>query len=269
LGLGYDAIRRRRPDIVHVTISAFGAPGPWTGWPGYEVQAQAATGLRYAGEARPAGQPFAVSDYGTGLLGAFAAALAIFHRARTGRGLQVEAALAYTATLLQSASLHAQQSPAADSLGWSPLQRLYQASDGWLFVGARPDQLGDRPSDGLEAMFRSAPVETWLERLRRMGIGAHGLVSITELMHDPWVVGHGLSITRPHDTGEEITTVGPAARLSRTPVRPGRPAASPGLDAAEVLRELGREPRLQELLDRGVVAIEAPSTTRSARPATS
>ena len=118
-------------------------------------------------------------------------------------------------------------------------------------------------------MFRSASVETWVERLRRVGVGAHRLVSITELMHDPWVVGHGLSITRLHDTGEEITTVGPAARLSRTPVRPGRPAASPGLDAADVLGELGREPQLEELLGRGVVTSEAPSTGRSAKAARS
>ena len=45
----YDVVRQQRPDIVYVTVSAFGSPGPWTGWPGYEVQAQAASGLRYAG----------------------------------------------------------------------------------------------------------------------------------------------------------------------------------------------------------------------------
>jgi crotonobetainyl-CoA:carnitine CoA-transferase CaiB-like acyl-CoA transferase len=260
LGLGYAAVHRRRPQIVQVTISAFGAPGPWTGWPGYEVQAQAATGLRDGGDTRPVGQPFAVNDYGTGLLGTFAAALGIFHRLRTGRGLQAEAALAYTATLLQSASLHAPTAE-GDGLGWSPLQRLYQASDGWVFVGARPEQLSNLSgADGLEAMLHSAPADTCVERLRRLGIGAHRLVSIPELMRDPWVVHHGLSITRRHDTGEEITTVGPAPRLSRTPVRPGRPAASPGLDAADVLREIGRQPRLTELLARGVVAIEAPSS---------
>jgi crotonobetainyl-CoA:carnitine CoA-transferase CaiB-like acyl-CoA transferase len=141
-------------------------------------------------------------------------------------------------------------------LGWSPRQRLYQASDGWVFVGACPHQL----PDGLEATFPSAPVETWVERLRRMEIGAHRLVPLAELMHDAWVVAHGLSLTRRHDTGEQITTVGPAPRLSRTPVRPGRPAATPGGDAADVLRELGRETQLNDLLSRDVVTIETPGT---------
>src|SRR5207302_8350662 len=182
LGVTYADVRSIRPDVIFVTVSAFGQPGPWTGRPGYEVQAQAASGLRYASDGRPQGQPFAVNDYGTGLLGAFAAALGLFQRARTSRGLQAEAALAYTATLLQSASLHAAQHPTAESLGWSPLQRLYQASDGWLSVGARPEQRADllraSSADGLEAMFRSASVETWVERLRRVGVGAHRLVSI-------------------------------------------------------------------------------------------
>ena len=242
LGVTYAAVRQQRPDIVYVSISAFGEPGPWTGWPGYEVQAQAASGLRYAGLARPAGQPFAVNDYGTGLSGAFAAALGLFARARTGRGQQAEAALAYTATLLQSASLQDSHHP---SLGWSPLQRLYQASDGWLFVGARPAALShlitDSSEESLEQLFRSATVDEWVARLTRAGIGAHRLVSIAELMRDAWVTAHGLSITRVHDTGESITTVGPVARLSRTPVQPGRPAVTPGADAADILHDLHRE----------------------------
>jgi crotonobetainyl-CoA:carnitine CoA-transferase CaiB-like acyl-CoA transferase len=235
---------------VYVTVSAFGEPGPWTGRPGYEVQAQAASGLRYATQGQPQGQPFAVNDYGTGLLAAFAAMLAIFQRQRTGAGQQAEAALAYTATVLQSATLHTDVPPVGESLGWSPSQRLYRASDGWLYVGGRAFA---------ETEFASVSVASALERLADEGVAAHRLVPIDELMQDPWVTAHGLSITRRHDTGETITTVGPAARLSRTPLEPGRPAPSPGTDAKAILRELGREAELDDLLRLGVVAIESPA----------
>jgi crotonobetainyl-CoA:carnitine CoA-transferase CaiB-like acyl-CoA transferase len=107
-----------------------------------------------------------------------------------------------------------------------------------------------------------------VERLTRAGIGAHRLVPIAELMHDPWVAAHGLSLTRAHDTGETITSVGPVARLSRTPVQPGRPTVTPGTDAADVLRELNRESQLDQLLAQGVVSIESPrlpSTSSAAR----
>ena len=70
-------------------------------------------------------------------------------------------------------------------------------------------------------------------------------------------------VTREHDTGQRITTVGPAARLARTPAAPGRPAASPGADAASVLRDLGLEHRLEALMAEGVVAIERLPVARS------
>jgi crotonobetainyl-CoA:carnitine CoA-transferase CaiB-like acyl-CoA transferase len=271
LGVTDAAIRKNTPQAVYVSISAYGSPGPWSGWPGYEVQAQAATGLRYAGDERPTGQPFAVNDYGTGLLGAFAAALGLFARRRTGRGQHAEAALAFTATLLQSAS--ALRDTHMLKFGWSPLQRLYHASDGWFFVGAEHDALSRFTSDvsesALEALFRSATVDTWTARLTAAGIGAHRLVNIDELMHDRWVSQHGLSLTRRHDTGESITSVGPVARLSRTPVQPGRPTPSPGLDAGSVLAELALgQPQLDELIAQGVVGIETPrldSTSSAAR----
>ena len=207
LGVRFEDVRAIRPQIVYVTVSAFGQPGPWTGWPGYEVQAQAAAGLRYSKSGRPAGQPFAVNDYGTGLLAAYAAALGVFQRQRSGAGQAVEAALAYTATILQSASLG------------------------------------------------SESAELSMQELFRTQVGPHARVSIDTLMQDAWVVAHGLSLTREHDTGEVVTSVGPAARLSRTPVQPGRPAPSPGADTVAIMRELGRESELDEWLRLGILAV--------------
>jgi crotonobetainyl-CoA:carnitine CoA-transferase CaiB-like acyl-CoA transferase len=271
LGLTYDAVRQRRPGAVYVSISAYGSPGPWSGWPGYEVQAQAATGLRYAGHERPIGQPFAVNDYGTGLLGAFATALGLFARGRTGRGQDAEAALAFTATILQSSS--ALTDTYSLKLGWSPLQRLYQASDGWFFLGATPEALSrftrDASESALETLFRSAPVDEWIDQLTRAGIGAHRLVAIDKLMRDPWVAQHGLSITRVHDTGERITTIGPAARLRLTPVQPGRPTPTPGADAFDVLADLHREQQLDRLLAQRVIGIETPRLERTSSAALS
>ena len=75
-------------------------------------------------------------------------------------------------------------------------------------------------------------------------------------MSDPWVVAHGLSVTRVHDTGEEVTLVGPPARLSETPVTPGNPVASPGRDAASILETAGLADRLDGLVAAGAVVLE-------------
>jgi crotonobetainyl-CoA:carnitine CoA-transferase CaiB-like acyl-CoA transferase len=165
--------------------------------------------------------------------------------------------------------------------GSGPLQRLYQAADGWLFLGAKSEQraalagveglAGCADLDGnalgafLVERFAGRPVADWVADLTAAGLGAHAAnTSLTALMRDRWVAEHGLSVTRPHDTGEEITTVGPAARLSRTPVEPGRPAPTPGADAASVLRQAGLPDALQRLCDEGVVLVETPRTLAGA-----
>jgi crotonobetainyl-CoA:carnitine CoA-transferase CaiB-like acyl-CoA transferase len=274
LGIGYEQIRALRPDIVYVSVSAFGHAGPWGSWPGYEPNGQATTGLqeRFGRGGMPLMQPFAVNDYGTGLLGALGAAMALFHRGRTGRGQQVEAALAFTGTLLQSTHLHAYagrdwSEPAGrDARGDGPHHRMYQASDGWLFVAAPSGgsalaaALGLASSnEAMEEVFARASVEYWIEALTTAGITAQPVVtSLPALMTDAWVVEPGLAVTREHDTGEHITTVGPGVRLSRTPVIPGRPASTPGADAVAVLSRVGLKDELESLQRDGVVLVEPP-----------
>ena len=147
IGLGYEAVRARKPDIVYASLNAYGHGGPWEQRPGWEHLAQAATGMQMRfGDTRPELQPFPVNDYATGIMGAYAVALALRHRALTGEGQQVRSALAYTATLLQSPFMQAYQGKrwdeprGQDTLGFGPLQRLYRASDGWFFLGASQAQ---------------------------------------------------------------------------------------------------------------------------------
>src|SRR5439155_5153663 len=36
LGIGYEQVRARKPDIVYASINAYGYEGPWAGRPGWE-----------------------------------------------------------------------------------------------------------------------------------------------------------------------------------------------------------------------------------------
>src|SRR4029453_16017028 len=102
------------------------------------------------------GAPSPGNDYGTGLAAAFAATLALYHRERTGQGQQGAAALAYTGTILQSPYLQLYagkqwDEPASPrARGYTPLQALYRAADGWFYLGASESQLAMLASlDGL------------------------------------------------------------------------------------------------------------------------
>jgi crotonobetainyl-CoA:carnitine CoA-transferase CaiB-like acyl-CoA transferase len=277
LGIDYERVRARRPDIVYGSMNTFGHLGPYANRPGHEQLGQAVTGMqvRY-GSAKPATAPFAANDYGTGLMACYAVALALLHRRRTGEGQFVDSALAYTATMLQSALL--QEYPGKrwdephgqEATGTGPLDRLYEAADGWLFFAAHDigigccaeladlaSKSGETLERALEARMRSRTVADWTQLLNEAGIGAHRVVpSLVELMTDPLVVSRKLAVTRDHEGFGPITTTAPGVRLSGTPMQVGRPAPKPGSDAASVLAEIGMAADLEGLIRNRVVAVD-------------
>ncbi len=280
LGFGYEAVKARKPDIVYASLNTYGQIGPFAGRPGHEQIAQAATGMqeRYGGEGRPTLAPFAVNDYGTGFMGAYGVALALLHRKKTGQGQHVDSALAYTATMLQSALLNDYDGKRWDeprgqnAIGAGPLSRLYQCADGWLFLAATPFDLPalgkvmgaklavqapERQEAILEEALKGGAVQDWVSKLTAAGIGAQrNIEDVAELMDDPWVRAHGLSITRDHEGFGPITTTGPTPRMSRSPVAPGRPAPRPGSDAKSILNDIGMGGEMETLAARKVIRLE-------------
>ena len=281
LGLGYEEVRKRKPDIIYASLKAYGHVGPWAGRPAHDPFVQSVTGMavRFGGGGVPVQQPTPINDYGTGFMGAYGVALALLHRRRTGEGQLVDASLAYTALTFQSPFMQSYQGKTwdeargQDSLGNGPLHRAYRAQDGWLFLGARESDLpriagvdglegveplrGEILAGALETRFPAQPVKTWVGALNAAGIGAHRVVAdFAELMFDPWVQAHGLSLTRKHDEIGLVTTCGPAFRLSRTPARAGHPAPKPGRHAREILEDHGLGGEYQRLVDAGIIVID-------------
>jgi crotonobetainyl-CoA:carnitine CoA-transferase CaiB-like acyl-CoA transferase len=226
---------------------------------------------RFGGPASPLMEPLAVTDYGTGILVAFATALALYHRQRTGQGQAVEASLAHTGTYLQTPFLllHAgkqwDEPSGQEARGSGPLQRFYQASDGWFFLGAKESQapallaelgLPELSEGSLEAAFAQDSIAAWSARLRPLDIGLQGCPSIEALMQDPWVRAQGLSITRHHEGVGRVTGIGPSIRMRPSPAVPGIPVRPPGADGRAVLAELGYAPdEIARLESAGVLAV--------------
>ena len=288
LGFGYEQVRQRRPDIVYVSLNTYGHVGRFANWPGWEYMAQACSGqeTRAGGDGgQPTIQPFPVNDYGSGIAGAFAVALGLYHRKRTGQGQHVDTALAYTACTFQSHVLQGYKGKVWDEprgqhlLGSGNLHRIYRASDGWFFLGARYQDLSRLESVAglsgisgvrrpelaalLEERLAKDTVAAWVANLTAAGVGAHKLVTIPEMMESEWVRQHGLRLTRAHPDGGTVDTIGPVPRLARTPVRPGAPLR-PSMDAPEILAEHGLESQLDRLVDAGTIAIRPPDPVSSA-----
>jgi crotonobetainyl-CoA:carnitine CoA-transferase CaiB-like acyl-CoA transferase len=92
-GLGYEALRDLRPDIIAVRLSAFGATGPDRDRVAYGPTLQALAGhtwmMRHDG-GEPAGWGFSYSDVAAGCAAAFATLLAVWHRQHTGEGQLID-----------------------------------------------------------------------------------------------------------------------------------------------------------------------------------
>jgi crotonobetainyl-CoA:carnitine CoA-transferase CaiB-like acyl-CoA transferase len=92
LGLGYEELAARRPDLIYCSISAFGS-GDGARLPGYDLIVQAAGGLMSItgprdGEPQKAG--VALVDVITGLFATVGLLAAVRHRERTGEGQRIE-----------------------------------------------------------------------------------------------------------------------------------------------------------------------------------
>jgi len=285
LAIGYDEVRARRPEAVYTSISCYGPGGPWTHWRGWERQGQAVTGIMERTELPSVLGPYNIVDIGTGILGAFATALALYHRFSTGRGQLASASLAQTATYHQAAFMFdfPGYRPAEPrgyfALGASPLQRYYRAADGWFFLAARPQDVAaiaaatgardiaaaavggpEEPAltQALESAFASASAADLVARLAGAGIAAHAVAGVAELMTDAVVRRRGLSVTQDVAGAGDCTMPGVSPRLSDTPALVGHPPHRPGEDARWVLASVGLADRL--------AALEGAWVIRSADP---
>jgi len=92
LGLGYDALRAVKPDIIMLSSSAVGATGPERTYAGYAPTFAAMGGHAYI-TGHTNGPPMPLSgavDLRVGTTSAFAILAALYYRARTGKGQHID-----------------------------------------------------------------------------------------------------------------------------------------------------------------------------------
>jgi crotonobetainyl-CoA:carnitine CoA-transferase CaiB-like acyl-CoA transferase len=92
-GLGYEAVRKRRPDIIYLSSSMQGRGGPHSGYAGYGMNAVNLCGFTEVTgwpDRRPAAPHGAYTDYINTRFNALAIMAALEYRRRTGKGQYIE-----------------------------------------------------------------------------------------------------------------------------------------------------------------------------------
>jgi crotonobetainyl-CoA:carnitine CoA-transferase CaiB-like acyl-CoA transferase len=107
LGYGPGDVAKRRPGIVYVSLTAYGAQGPWSNRRGFDSLVQAATGFNHAegeaaGEGKPRALPMQILDEATGFLIAMTACAALRRQQLEGGSWHVQVSLAQTGHWLRS-----------------------------------------------------------------------------------------------------------------------------------------------------------------------
>lgn len=105
LGIGYDALRAVRGDVVYCSLTGYGSSdGPMRSHPGYDQMLQCFTGMALA-QGLSVGSPQilrgSIVDFYASALLAQGVIAALLHRSRTGEGQHVEVSLLRSALALQ------------------------------------------------------------------------------------------------------------------------------------------------------------------------
>jgi len=105
LGFGYEAVRAIRPDIVYCSISGYGQDGPYASAPAYDGAIQAVSGMMAVTGHQSTGPTrvgFTVVDLATAIMAAFAVSSALYRRATTGEGQNLDVSMLDTSLALMA-----------------------------------------------------------------------------------------------------------------------------------------------------------------------
>jgi crotonobetainyl-CoA:carnitine CoA-transferase CaiB-like acyl-CoA transferase len=263
LGFGYAEISKDHPALIYCSLSGFGRTGPYKHRRGFDLVAQAMSGIMsFTGE-KPNGPPVKcgapLSDITAGILAAMGILAAYTHRLKTGQGQWVETSL-FEAALVQTywqAAIALATGVAPKAMGSAhPLNAPYQAfetADKWIVVGganqkhwlrtlevlgAKELALDPRFATGadrmahlkeleteLSARFRTQPASHWLSALEEVGVPCGPVNDMLQALSDPQTIAREMVVEVEHSSLGSVKTLGLPIKFSETPgkVRTGAP----------------------------------------------
>lgn len=278
MGIGYKALSERNPGLIYACISGFGSMegylGPYSKRPAYDIVAQAMGGLMNT-NGQAGGPPtwlgVALGDIVSGMNAAYAIMLALYERAKTGRGQYIDISMYDTIIGL------AERSVTAYSLTNQVLERgrelfmapwgPFECEDGWIGVIVategdwakfcqaidRPDLIGREGATSgperaknmagwlgeiISGWFRTQTKAGATTRLLAVGLPIGPVHNAREIFDDPQVAARRLMIDVPDPILGSVKLVGPVAKLSGSPEPLTGPAPLLGQHNEEVLTEI-------------------------------
>ena len=279
LGVGYEVMSKINPALVYVSISGFGQSGPWAMRPGFDLMAQAMSGIMSVtgnGDGKPVKAGVPVADIGCALFATYAALSAYIGAKNTGQGQYIDASLfdsALAFSIWDTSEYWGTGNPPV-ALGTAnrmtaPYQAV-KAKDGYFVMGAtnnklwqllcgileRPDllqkveyqtiagRLGQREQliQELEKSFALKSADEWIDLLLEHGIPAGPILDYPQAFESEHGRHRQMRIEIDHPLEGKVPNIGFAVKMQGTPQEVRRHPPLLGEHTQEVLMQVGFTP---------------------------
>jgi crotonobetainyl-CoA:carnitine CoA-transferase CaiB-like acyl-CoA transferase len=296
LGFGYEAVSNANPRIIYCSISGYGHTGPYRDRPGYDVIAQAESGVMdLTGEPDrpPVKLGASLADIVTGLYALQGILAALLARHRTGKGQRIDVSLldSMVSTLTYQAQIYLTTGRSPKRLGTRhPSIVPYESfvtKDGFVNIGVTNQKqwtnfcrvLGfqelaadprfekmdarlkhyDQLRPTIDAALAKLTRAEVIQKLTEVGIPVGPINSVGEILEDPQIHAREMIAYLTHPKYGPLRVLGIPVKLSETPGSIEVPPPLFGENNREVLAGLGyTDSEIGEFAKTGVIAQSLP-----------
>ena len=283
LGMGYDTLSAINPRLIYASISGFGQTGPWAQRPGFDLIAQAMSGVLSSNGfpgMEPAKNSIAVADLGAGLFSVYAILSAVIGRATSGVGQYIDASLLEAAmglSIWETTELWGtgkSPTPIGSANRMSGPYQAVLAKDGWFVIGAANqglwltflkilgrEELQDVPeystnaarvANRIELIAELAPTfltrtsQEWIDALLGAGVPAAPILDYEQAMASEQAIARKMVMDVPHPIEGTFRSLGFPVKMMGTPQEVRLPPPLINEHGDEIRRELRERGLLPE-----------------------
>ena len=273
LGLSEKELRQLNPRLIYASLTGFGADGPMSDWPGYDLIVQAWGGLMSI-TGTPDGEPVkvgvAIIDLVAGLMLGKAITAALFAREKIGVGQRIDTSLleAEVASLINVGSNYLIGGKIPTRWGNAhpnivPYQN-FKTADGYLVIGVASEVIWKRFCQAigraeltddarfannskrvenraalialLSEVFLQRNNETWFKSLTEAAVPCAPVQTVDQVFQAPQVLHRDMLLEVEHPTAGTVRMAGIPVKFSVTPASVRLPPPLLGEHSGEILK---------------------------------
>lgn len=293
MGLGYEAARRVKRDIIYVSLTGYGQKGPYAQDAGHDINyigyagILSSTGSRKTGPIIPGPQ---IADVAGGAYMTIIACLsALWAREKTGEGQKVDVSMLDAILPLMTLQMaHYYAAGLAPAPGESVLvltgglacYGVYKCADEkYIALGileekfwksfcemmGRPEWIdhqfvigeeAERLRGAITALFKTRTRDEWIAAANGYDTCLTPVLEIGEVEKDPQVQARNMIIEQTHPVCGKIKNIGVPLKFSKTPAKPSFSPPVLGKDTASIMEEIGyKQKEIETLRKEGIILI--------------